>query len=300
MKKIKKAIIPAAGLGTRFLPATIAQPKEMLIVVDKPVIQYVVEEAAAAGIEEILIVTGRNKRSIEDHFDPPLELEEALEKKGKTSQLEEIQKIAKLSHLHFVRQHEQLGLADAIYQGKYFVGDEPFVVLLGDTIITSNKKESCLAEMIKIFAATGQAVVGGEYLKRIEDVERYGIIDFDHKMLKTPEGIEYFKVNDLVEKPSVKSAPSRLAVSARYIFTPDIFGYIEQTKPGKGGEIQITDSMRLLVKKEGLSTYQMNGRRYDIGNKIDYIKTNIEFALGNEETKLEISKFIKSICQNEK
>lgn len=293
--RIKKAIIPAAGLGTRFLPATIAQPKEMLIVVDKPVIQYVVEEAAAAGIEEILIVTGRNKRSIEDHFDPPLELEETLAKKGKTAQLAEIQKIAKLAHLHFIRQNKQLGLADAIYQGKYFVGDEPFAVLLGDTIITSDKKESCLAEMVKIFQSTGQAVVGGEYLKRIEDVERYGIIDFDKKTLKTIGGIEYFKVNDLVEKPSIKSAPSRLAVSARYIFTPDIFKYIEQTKPGKGGEIQITDSMRLLVKKEGLLAYQMDGKRYDIGNKIDYIKTNIEFALQNSETRGDIVEFLESI-----
>ena len=297
MKKIKKAIIPAAGLGTRFLPATIAQPKEMLIVVDKPVIQYVVEEAAAAGIEEILIVIGRNKRSIEDHFDPPLELEETLRKKNKTAQLAEIQKIAKLAHLHFIRQNKQLGLADAIYYGRYFVGDEPFAVLLGDTIITSDNKESCLFEMSEIFATTGQAVVGGEYLKRIEDVERYGIIDFDKTALKTAGGIEYFQVNDLVEKPSIKSAPSRLAVSARYIFTPDIFKYIEQTKPGKGGEIQITDSMRLLVKNEGLLTYQMNGRRYDIGNKIDYIKTNIEFALENDETKSEIREFVKKIRQ---
>jgi len=292
---VKKAIIPAAGLGTRFLPATIAQPKEMLIVVDKPVIQYVVEEAVTAGIEEILIVTGRNKRTIEDHFDPPFELEEALRKKGKMAQLKEVEKISKLAHLHFVRQHEQLGLADAIYQGRHFVGSDPFAVLLGDTIITSNGKENCLLAMTKIQAETGKSVVGGEYLKQIEDVERYGIIDYDKKGLKTSTGIEYSSVRDLIEKPSIKEAPSRLAVSARYIFTPEIFKYIEQTKPGKGGEIQITDSMRLLVKNEGLSTYQMNGKRYDIGNKIDYIKTNIEFALQREETKGEIAEFISRI-----
>jgi len=298
MHKIKKAIIPAAGLGTRFLPATIAQPKEMLIVVDKPVIQYVVEEAVAAGIEEILIVTGRNKRTIEDHFDPPFELEETLRKKGKTAQLKEVEKISKLAHLHFVRQHEQLGLADAIYQGRHFAGSDPFAVLLGDTIITSNKSESCLAQMAEIYSATGQAVVGGEYLKRIEDVERYGIIDYGKKALKTGNGIEYFSVNDLVEKPSVKTAPSRLAVSARYIFTPEIFKYIEQTKPGKGGEIQITDSMRILVENEGLFAYQMDGKRYDIGNKIDYIKTNITFSLENDETKSEVSEFIENIEKN--
>jgi len=297
MKKIKKAIIPAAGLGTRFLPATIAQPKEMLIIVDKPVIQYVVEEAAAAGIEEILIVTGRNKRTIEDHFDPPLELELALEKKGKTGQLKQVREIAKLAKLHFTRQNKQLGLADAIYQGKYFVGSEPFAVLLGDTIIASEHKSNCLREMIEIYEETDQAVVGGEYLKRMEDVERYGIIDFSPKELNTANKIAYHKVDDLVEKPSVKEAPSRLAVSARYIFGPEIFGYIEETKPGKGGEIQITDSMRILAKKEGLLAYQMEGKRYDIGNKVDYIKTNIEFALKSKETEKEIREFIKEISK---
>jgi len=297
MKKIKKAIIPAAGLGTRFLPATIAQPKEMLIIVDKPVIQYVVEEAAAAGIEEILIVTGRNKRTIEDHFDPPLELELALEKKGKTGQLKQVREIAKLAKLHFTRQNKQLGLADAIYQGKYFVGNEPFAVLLGDTIITSEHTKNCLREMVEIYEETGQAVVGGEYLQRMEDVERYGIIDFSPKELNTANKIAYHKVDDLVEKPSVKEAPSRLAVSARYIFGPEIFGYIEETKPGKGGEIQITDSMRILAKKEGLLAYQMEGKRYDIGNKVDYIKTNIEFALKSKETEKEIREFIKEISK---
>lgn len=295
MQRIKKAIIPAAGLGTRFLPATIAQPKEMLIVIDKPVIQYVVEEAAAAGIEEILIVTGRNKRSIEDHFDPPYELEQALNQKGKSAELKVVQDIAKLAHLHFVRQNKQLGLADAIYQGRHFVGDEPFAVLLGDTIITSNTDKSCLTEMAEIYFETGKSVVGGEYLNKIEDATRYGMIDFDENSIKTQSGISYNKVNDLVEKPSIDEAPSRLAVSARYIFTPEIFDHIEKTEPGKGGEIQITDSMRLLVKKEGLLAYQMDGRRYDIGNKIDYIKTNIEFALAREDLKREITDYLKTL-----
>lgn len=298
--KIKKAIIPAAGLGTRFLPATIAQPKEMLIVVDKPVIQYVVEEASRAGIEEILIVTGRNKRSIEDHFDPPFELEETLRRKGKNEELKTVESIAKLAHLHFVRQNKQLGLADAIYQGRFFVGDEPFAVLLGDTIITSDCPDGCLTQMIKIFDETGKSVVGGEYLKNPADVTRYGIIDFEGNSSKTSDEIEYKNVKDLIEKPSVEEAPSRLAVSARYIFTPEIFKYIEKTEPGKGGEIQITDSMRLLVKNEGLVAYQMAGKRYDIGNKIDYIKTNIDFALQNEVTKLEIAEYLNLMCQNGK
>lgn len=292
--KIKKAIIPAAGLGTRFLPATIAQPKEMLIVVDKPVIQYVVEEAVASGIEEILIVTGRNKRSIEDHFDPPLELEQTLEQKGKTAELETVRAIAKLAHLHFVRQNKPLGLADAIYQGRCFVGDEPFAVLLGDTIIVGKDGKPCLADMAEIFETTGKSVVGGEYLQKIEDVERYGIIDYD-KNPQSTNGIEYFRVNDLVEKPTVDEAPSRLAISARYVFTPNIFSYIEKTQPGKSGEIQITDSMKILCQKEGLFAHQMNGKRYDIGNKIDYIKTNVEFALQNTETKAAIEKFLKTI-----
>jgi len=299
-KSIKKAIIPAAGLGTRFLPATIAQPKEMLVIVDKPVIQYVVEEAVASGIKEILIVTGRNKRAVEDHFDPSFELEETLRQKGKMELLASIEKIAKLAHIHFVRQNKQLGLADAIYQGKYFVGSEPFAVLLGDTIITSNKKTPCLKDMVRIYDQTGKSVVAGEYVRKLADVERYGIIDFEKKVLKLDNGVKYFAVNDLVEKPSAKTAPSRLAVSSRYIFVPEIFDFIEKTMPGKGGEIQITDSMRMLAKKEGLLAYQIEGTRYDIGDKIDYIKTNIEFALDRSETRGEILSYIKSKCRNEK
>ncbi len=292
MQKIRKAIIPAAGLGTRFLPATIAQPKEMLIIVDKPVIQYVVEEAVASGIEEILIVTGRSKRAIEDHFDPPFELEELLTKKGKNEALDEIRKIANLAHLHFVRQKRQLGLADAIYQGKYFVGNEPFAVLLGDTIITSDHEDTCLSDMAQIYEQTGKSVVAAEYVKKESDVERYGIIDYVKTELKTSSGVKYYSVNDLVEKPSIKDAPSRLAISSRYIFTPEIFNYIENTQIGNAGEIQITDSMRMLTQEIGLSAYEISGKRYDIGNKVDYIKTNIEFALRRQDMADEIKKFI--------
>lgn len=295
MNKIKKAIIPAAGLGTRLLPATIAQPKEMLIIVDKPVIQYVVEEAVAAGITEILIVTGRNKRAIEDHFDPSYELQENLLKKGEEELLASVQKIANLAHIHFVRQKKQLGLADAIYQGKFFVGEAPFAVLLGDTIIGSDKDKPCLSEMCQIYEETGKPVVASEFVKNIEDIKRYGILDFDQTPHETADGAEYFTVNDLVEKPSIEAAPSRLAISSRYIFDSSIFKYIEETKPGVKGEIQITDSMRKLAADKNLLTYQITGKRYDIGDKTDYIKTNIEFALKNKEIGKEIKEFLLKI-----
>jgi len=295
MKNIRKAVIPAAGLGTRLLPATIAQPKEMLIIVDKPVIQYVVEEAVASGITEILIVTGRNKRAIEDHFDPSYELQENLLKKGEDELLASLLKISSLAHIHFVRQKRQLGLADAIYQGKYFVGDEPFAVLLGDTIISSNSGMPCLSEMCQIYSETEKTVVASEFVKDAEDVQRYGILDYDPDPSKTTDGIMYYNVNDLVEKPSVAEAPSRLAISSRYIFNSTIFKLIEKTKPGVKGEIQITDSMRKLASEHNLLTYQITGKRYDIGDKVDYIKTNIEFALKDKEIGAEISDYIRKI-----
>ncbi|HOX40670.1 MAG TPA: UTP--glucose-1-phosphate uridylyltransferase GalU [bacterium] len=295
MKKVRKAVIPAAGLGTRFLPATIAQPKEMLVVVDKPVIQYVVEEAVASGIEEILIVTGRNKRAVEDHFDPPFELEDALLKKNKVELLESIEKISKLAHLHYVRQKKQLGLADAIYQAKYFIGDEPFVVLLGDTIISSNNGSTCVADMMKIYDLTGKSVVATEFVPEGKDISRYGVVK--PKKGEAPKGCpECYELEDLIEKPEPGTEPSRMAVASRYIFDPAIFDYIEKTEPGKGGEIQITDSMRMLCKDVGLYSYPLNGKRYDIGNKVDYIKTNIEFALLANETKGEIKGYISDLA----
>jgi len=295
-KKVRKAIIPAAGLGTRFLPATIAQPKEMLTIVDKPVIQYVVEEAVAAGITEILIVTGRGKRAIEDHFDPPYELLETLRQKGKIAELDEIEKISNLAKIHYIRQKRQLGLGDAILQGKYFVGDEPFVVLLGDTIITGDCDRHCLKDMIYVYEETGGSVVAAEYLKDPADSKRYGMIGYDKKVLTTDgSAVNYFKVTNLIEKPEPDDAPSRLAISARYLFNPEIFGQIEKTKAGVGGEIQITDAMRALAKKTDLFVTRACGKRFDIGNKADFIKTNIDFALQREDLKAIIRDYLKNL-----
>lgn len=293
MKKIEKALIPAAGMGTRFLPATIAQPKEMLIVVDKPVIQFVVEESVAAGISDIIIITGRHKRAIEDHFDPSFELESLLLNKKKKDVLAILKQVANLANLHFIRQKRQRGLADAIYQGKTFIGDDPFVVLLGDTIIDSNSKKSVLDRMIEIYLATGKSVVAVEEVEK-KNISRYGIIDG----LEVENGV--FDVKDLVEKPDPDKAPSNLAIASRYIFAPGIFNLIEKTKPGKGGEIQITDSMRYLAKIGELMAVKIDGKRYDIGNKTDFVKTNIDFALKNPEVKTDIKNYLKKLISKEK
>ncbi len=291
MKKIKKSLIPAAGMGTRFLPATIAQPKEMLIVVDKPVIQFVVEESVDAGISDILIVTGRHKRAIEDHFDPSFELENILVEKNKKDVLAILEQVANLANLHFVRQKRQRGLADAIYQGKTFIGDDPFVVLLGDTIIDSKSKESVLSQMIEIYETTGKSVVAVEEVEK-KNISRYGIIDGE----EIEEGV--FNVKDLVEKPEPDKAPSNLAIASRYIFAPGIFNLIEQTEPDRGGEIQITDSMKYLAKIGELLAVKIDGKRYDIGNKTDFVKTNIDFALLNREMKTEIRNYIKKLTED--
>jgi UTP--glucose-1-phosphate uridylyltransferase len=288
MKKVRKALIPAAGMGTRFLPATIAQPKEMLIIVDKPVIQFVVEESAGAGIKDLIIVTGRHKRSIEDHFDPSFELESMLADKKKKDVLTVLKYVSDLANIHFIRQKRQRGLADAIYQGKTFIGDDPFVVLLGDTIIDSKSPSADLRKMIDLYESSGKSVVAVEEVDK-KLVSRYGIIDGK----ETKEGI--FEVGDLVEKPDPDEAPSRLAIASRYVFAPGIFNLIEKTKPGKGGEIQITDTMRYLAEIGELLAVKISGHRYDIGNKIDYVKTNIDFALKDGDVKAEILKHIKSI-----
>ena len=290
MKKITKALIPAAGMGTRFLPATIAQPKEMLIVVDKPVIQFVVEESVESGISDILIVTGRNKRAIEDHFDPSFELENMLLAKNKKDVLDNLEKVKNLASLHFVRQKRQRGLADAIYQGKTFIGDEPFAVLLGDTIIDSNSTKSVLRKMVELYESTGKSVVAVEEVEK-KYISRYGIIDGEDL------GAGVFAVKDLVEKPDIQKAPSNLAIASRYVFSPVIFNLIEQTKEGKGGEIQITDSMKYLAKIGELLAVKIDGSRYDIGNKTDFVKTNIKFALKNSEMKKEIKEYIKKIIK---
>lgn len=288
MRKVRKALIPAAGMGTRFLPATIAQPKEMLIIVDKPVIQFVVEESVGAGIEDLIIVTGRHKRAIEDHFDPSFELESMLADKKKKDVLEVLGYVSNLANIHFIRQKRQRGLADAIYQGKTFIGDDPFVVLLGDTILDSKSPSGDLRKMIGLYESTGKSVVAVEEVDK-KLVSRYGVIDGK----ETEEGV--FEVRDLVEKPEPDKALSRLAIASRYVFAPGIFNLIEKTKPGKAGEIQITDTMRYLAEIGELLAVKISGRRYDIGNKIDYVKTNIDFALREPDVKDEIIKHTKKI-----
>ncbi len=292
MRKITKAVIPAAGLGTRFLPATIAQPKEMLPIVDKPVIQFVIEEAVKSGIKDILIVTGRSKRALEDHFDPSYELEELLQKKNKKEILEKIKEISNMANIHFVRQKRQKGLADAIYQAKTFVGDEPFAVLLGDTIIYSEVTHN-LSEMVKMYIESGKSVVALEEIP-LDIIERYGVAS-GKKIAKNQ-----IEVEKLVEKPKASKAPSNLAIASRYIFAPGIFNLIEKTKDGIGGEIQITDTMKYLAEVGELLGYIISGKRYDIGNKVDFVKTNIDFALRRSDTREQVLKYINEITRRKK
>lgn len=273
--KIRKAIIPAAGLGTRFLPVTKAQPKEMLPIVDKPTIQYIVEEAIEAGIESIIIITGRNKRAIEDHFDKSYELEAELDRKQNYEMLELIQEISNLADIHYIRQKEALGLGHAILRAKSFVGNEPFAVLLGDDIIY-NKSRPCLKQLMDIYEQYESTVLGVQQVQW-EDVSKYGIIQYQ----SIKERI--YEVKDLVEKPTQEKSPSNIAILGRYIITPKIFEYLEKVQFGAGGEIQLTDALRLLLKVEGIYAYEFEGSRYDIGNKMGFIQANIEYALRQQE-----------------
>lgn len=282
--KVKKAIIPAAGLSTRLLPATKAQPKEMLPIVDKPAIQYIVEEAIASGIEDILIVTGRGKRAIEDHFDKSYELEEELRKSGKNDLLSLVEDISNLVNIHYIRQKEPKGLGHAIYCTKSFIADEPFAVLLGDDIIDS--KIPCLKQMIDVFNVHETTVLGVQHVCD-DDISKYGIID------GKPIGDRVYKVNDLVEKPDRDKAPSNIAILGRYIITPAIFSYLEKTVPGKGGEIQLTDALKELVKNESIVAYDFIGDRFDVGNKIGYLKAMVELALRRDDLKDDFGKYLK-------
>ena len=277
-----KAVIPAAGLGTRFLPATKAQPKEMLPVYDKPTIQYVIEESVNSGVDDILIVTGKGKRSIEDHFDKSFELEHHLKTKGKEEFLKEIEYISDLADIHFIRQKKQKGLGDAIYCAKKHVGNDPFVVMLGDTITKGTVP--CTKQLIDIHEKYGKSVIAVEEVPD-EKVERYGIIG--------GEEIEpnIYKIDKLVEKPPLRVAPSNLAIMGRYVLTPDIFDCIENVEPGYGGEIQLTDA---LSKLDEIYGQVFTGQSYDIGNRIDWLKTSIKFALEDEKAKEEILNFIKN------
>ncbi|WP_252232053.1 UTP--glucose-1-phosphate uridylyltransferase GalU [Clostridium sp. ZBS15] len=289
--KVKKAIIPAAGLGTRFLPATKAQPKEMLPIVDKPTIQYIIEEAVASGIEEILIITGRNKKCIEDHFDKSIELEFELEKSGKEELLELVRNISDMVDIHYIRQKEPKGLGHAIHCAKTFVGNEPFAVLLGDDVVDS--EEPCLKQLIDCFGEYNTTILGVQTVAQ-ENVSKYGIVDGIHIEDRV------YKVKDLVEKPSTEEAPSNVAILGRYIITPEIFNILENTKPGKGGEIQLTDALKTLISKEAMYAYNFEGRRYDVGDKLGFLQATVEFALKREELREPFIEYLKSNPWDEK
>ena len=284
-KNIKKAIIPAAGLGTRFLPATKAQAKEMLPIVDKPTLQYIIEEAIESGIEEILIVTGRNKKSIEDHFDRSVELELELEQKGKTAMLEMVQDISNMVNIHYIRQKEPKGLGHAIHCAKSFIGDEPFAVLLGDDIVDA--ETPCLKQMIDAYDEYKTTVLGVQEVAR-ENVDKYGILDVKHIEDRV------YKVKDMVEKPAVEEAPSNIAILGRYIITPEIFNRLENQTPGKGGEIQLTDALQTLATKEAIYAYNFEGRRYDVGDKLGFLEATVDFALKRPELRDDFIEFLKT------
>lgn len=288
--RVRRAIIPAAGLGTRFLPATKAQPKEMLPIVDKPTIQYIIEEAIESGIEEILIITGRNKRAIEDHFDKSVELELELEKKEKHDLLDEIRKISDMVNIHYIRQKEPKGLGHAINCAKSFIGEEPFAVLLGDDIVYA--KKPCLKQMIEIYSEYKTSILGVQEIPN-EDISKYGIVDVKHI-----EG-RVHKVKGLVEKPTVKNAPSNIAILGRYIINPAIFEILEKTKPDKGGEIQLTDALEELAQKEAIYAYECEGKRYDVGNKQGFLEATVEFALRREDLRDDFLKYLVQIVESE-
>ncbi len=290
--RVRKAVIPAAGMGTRFLPATKAQPKEMLPLVDRPVIQYVVEEAVRAGLTDILIVTGRGKRAIEDHFDRSFELEHHLDRTGRAAELAEIKAIADMATIHYVRQGEPLGLGHAVLCARPHVGDEPFAVLLGDDVMAT--ESGALQAMVDTYNSTGAAVVA---LTEVPEsmVSSYGCADVDGSPWPTPSGDELVKLRGLVEKPAVGSQPSNLAIIGRYVFPPAIFDHLEQVEPGVGGEIQLTDGMARLLRDKEMLGLIFGGRRYDVGNKLDYLRATVELALGRDDIGPEFVEFLQTL-----
>ncbi|MDC4205024.1 MAG: UTP--glucose-1-phosphate uridylyltransferase GalU [Candidatus Manganitrophus sp.] len=285
-RQITKAVIPAAGLGTRFLPATKASPKEMLPLVDKPLIQYVVEEAVGAGIREIIIITGRGKRAIEDHFDISFELEETLRQNGKLELMESLRKISDMADFCYIRQRQALGLGHAILSAKNLIGDEPFAVLLGDDII--DHPTSALQQMIDLYQKNQAPLIGIQKVPKSE-VRQYGVIDAETAV----DGL--YKINDLVEKPSPKEAPSNLAVIGRYILTPEIFALLEKTKPGKNNEIQLTDALKDLARLRNMYGYVIQGKRFDAGDKLGFLKATVEMGLKNPELGKEFRKYLKDL-----
>jgi UTP--glucose-1-phosphate uridylyltransferase len=285
-QKVRKAVFPAAGLGTRFLPATKASPKEMLPLVDKPLIQYVVEEAVASGVESVIIVTGRGKAAIEDHFDVSFELERLLEERGKQKELKAMRAISEMARVSYVRQREALGLGHAVLQARDLVGDEPFAVMLSDDIIDS--ETPALKQLIEVYEKYDAPVVGIWQVAG-EAISRFGVIDSD----EVEESV--YKVNNMIEKPAFAEAPSDLAIIGRYVLTPDIFDEIENTAPGAGGEIQITDAMRSLLKKRPFYAVRFEGTRYDAGDKLGFLTATVEFALKHDELAREFRDYLRSL-----
>jgi UTP--glucose-1-phosphate uridylyltransferase len=286
MKKVRKAVIPAAGLGTRFLPATKALPKEMLPIVNKPTIQYIVEEAVQAGIEEIIIVTGKGKRAIEDHFDNSYELEENLKKKNKLDLLKKVQESSKID-IHYIRQKAPKGLGHAVWCARKFIGDEPFAVLLGDDIVQN--KKPCIQQLVENYEQTGCSVIGVQEVP-MDQTHRYGIID-----PKSQDG-RLFNVEQFVEKPE-ETPPSNLAIIGRYVLTPEIFNFLGKKEIGTGGEIQLTDAIQKLNESQGVYAYQFEGKRYDVGETLGFVLTNIEMALKNKIIQQDVLKGIKQILE---
>ena len=290
MKKIRKAVIPAAGFGTRFLPATKATPKEMLPIVDKPTIQYIVEEAIASGIEDILIISGHAKRAIEDHFDRAPVLEAELIAKGKDDLLKMVQETSEIN-VHYIRQKRMLGLGDAIYCAKAFIDNEPFAVLLGDDVVY-NPERPALKQLMDVYYQTGSTILGCQEVPR-DKVSSYGIVSG-----KAMENENLMKVDDMVEKPSVESAPSRMAVLGRYIITPDVFDVLAVTKPGKGGEIQLTDALKVMAGYENVYAYNFEGKRYDVGDKLGFLKATVEFALRRDDLSKDFKAYLKELTKD--
>ncbi|MED4320272.1 UTP--glucose-1-phosphate uridylyltransferase GalU [Weizmannia sp. CD-2023] len=284
MKKVRKAIIPAAGLGTRFLPATKAMPKEMLPIVDKPTIQYIVEEAVESGIEDIIIVTGKGKRAIEDHFDNAWELEQNLAEKGKFDLLDKVRYSSNLANIHYIRQKEPLGLGHAVWCARNFIGEEPFAVLLGDDIVQNDPP--CLKQLIDQYEETHSSVIGVQQVPE-EETHRYGVIAPASK-----EGRRY-QVDKFVEKPKQGTAPSNLAIIGRYLLTPEIFMFLDKQEKGAGGEIQLTDAIQQLNQIQRVFAYQFEGKRYDVGEKLGFVTSNIEMALQHDEIKNELIQFLE-------
>jgi UTP--glucose-1-phosphate uridylyltransferase len=287
MKKIRKAVIPAAGYGTRFLPATKATPKEMLPIVDKPTIQYIVEEALQSGIEEILIISGHAKRAIEDHFDTTLGLEIHLEQQGKTDLLKMIRGISEIN-IHYIRQKHMRGLGDAILCAQSFIDDEPFAVLLGDDVVY-NDANPALRQMIDVYDNVGATVLGCQEVPR-ERVSSYGIVKG-----KRLDDSRLIRVTDMIEKPTIEEAPSRCAVLGRYIITPDVFEVLRRTEPGKGGEIQLTDALKVMAGREAVFAYNFEGKRYDVGDKLGFLKATVEYALRRDDLGESFKVYLKQL-----